>query len=280
MRKCPPPVVKSCFFGFILLVIFALQPPLAEAQVITYEGDVFPESDPSPWARIQQGTPAQRWIDNGLFCQFINAQFDGYNRSISEFTGSPSFFVTWREITDSPRSVMSHTPNGMSVASNGPDVFAFTVTTDRVQFIRDNPIGLVLNVDIQPGVMHSYYLALHGDLSYQWYIDGVVVNSGQYPSAYPSFGPLIQWWARCFTTDPPQSAKWDYVRYGVIPADHSGDIDRNGTVDETDLYFFVDCLLGPGYDAAGPSCRWADMNADGKADGADIQQFVSAMVGT
>ncbi|MBI5764095.1 MAG: hypothetical protein HZA51_11275 [Planctomycetes bacterium] len=72
---------------------------------------------------------------------------------------------------------------------------------------------------------------------------------------------------------------WDYVRYGVIPQEHSGDFNNNGTIDDTDLYYFVDCLLGPDYDAAGPGCKWADLNADGKADAADIQAFANAMLG-
>lgn len=71
---------------------------------------------------------------------------------------------------------------------------------------------------------------------------------------------------------------WDYVRYGVIPPEHSGDFNNNGAIDDTDLYYFVDCLLGPDYDDAGPGCTWADMNADGKADAADIQAFSTAML--
>ena len=86
----------------------------------------------------------------------------------------------------------------------------------------------------------------------------------------------MEWVARYYNDE--QTARWDYVRYGVIPADHSGDFDSNGIVDQSDLYFFVDCLLAPDYDAAGPGCRWADMNGDGKADGADVQLFVRAML--
>jgi hypothetical protein len=33
------------------------------------------------------------------------------------------------------------------------------------------------------------------------------------------------------------------------------------------------------HDAAGPGCKWADMNADGVANGADIQLFVNMMLG-
>jgi len=280
MRQCPPLPLRKVS----LSIPWLLSAVAAHAQVVTYEGAGYPEADSgAPWTEISQNGPMQRWIDNGLFCQLISpGQLDAYNRSISEFTGVPSFFLTWREITDSPRSVMSHTPNVVVVASSVTSVlFHFRVTTDRVELLRGDAGGggSIFDVDIQPGVLHTYYLALHGDLSYVWYIDGAVANSGQYPSTFPDGSSAIQWGARCFTTDPPQNAKWDFVRYGVIPADHGGDFNNNGVVDETDVYFFVDCLLGPGYDAAGPGCRWADMNADGKTDGADIQLIVAAMTG-
>ncbi len=76
----------------------------------------------------------------------------------------------------------------------------------------------------------------------------------------------------------PSINEWDYVRYGVIPQNGSGDFNNNGTIDDTDLYYFVDCLLGPATDAAGPGCKWADLNADGTANAADIQAFANAMM--
>mgnify|MGYP001581359136 FL=1 len=125
-------------------------------------------------------------------------------------------------------------------------------------------------------MLHTYYLALHSDLAYQWLIDGQQVNSGQYPSAFPNANARIQWWARYYQNE--QTAQWDYLRYGVIPPDASGDFDSNSVIDDIDLYFFVDCLLGPDYDAAGPGCKWADLNADGTANAADIQAFATAML--
>jgi len=69
------------------------------------------------------------------------------------------------------------------------------------------------------------------------------------------------------------TTRWDYIRYGTIPDDASGDFDSDGDVDADDAYFFVDCLLGPG--SLWPGCAWADMNADGD----DVQAFVDAMLG-
>src|SRR5947209_2417277 len=109
---------------------------------------------------------------------------------------------------------MAHTVNGLN-AWGGPVAFTFHVTADQVKFIRDVSVGLILFVDIQPGMLHTYYVEIHSDLSYLWYIDGGVVNSGTYPGAFPSNSAAIQWWTRCFTTDLPQTAKFDYIRYGV-----------------------------------------------------------------
>jgi hypothetical protein len=265
-------------------VICAFHSARAGAQVIAFEasGSVFPEAASTPWTRVGTNN-ANRWFENGLFCQFVTnpnnfGQFDGYKRTFGELAGSPSFFVAWREMTDCPRSDIDGAPSGLAAnSSTGHIDFTFYITRDLVRFIRDNPIGLVLYVDIAPDVMHSYYLALQSDLSYSWYIDGVVVNSGQYPSAFPTVSAQLIWAAAYWAQD--HTTKWEYVRYGVIPPDNSGDFNNNGAVDETDVYYFVDCLLGPDYDAAGPGCKWADMNADGSADGADVQLFVTAMTG-
>lgn len=255
------------------------------AQVTYYEGNAPPETDAFPWTRY--GTfDCQRWVDNGIFYQLLAqeccptgyGQNDGYKRTCGEFTGSSSFFVTWREMNTCPRTDIGGNPAGVSVwSSTGHDVFAFKITSDQVEFARDNPLAFVMDIDAQPGVLHTYYLALHTDLSYTLYIDGAVVNFGHYPSPFPNANAQIQWWARYYNDE--QTARWDYIRYGVIPTDHSGDFDSNGVVDSDDLYFFLDCLLGPDYDASGPGCRWADMNGDGIADGRDVQLLCRAMIG-
>ena len=270
---------RAAWTGTLLLTALSLQN--ASAQIVTYEGSVMPESDVAPWSRIIQGPAAQRWSNGTCFFQLISpAEFDGYTRLIGNFTGAGSFFVTWREMTDIPRSYLSTIPNGLAMGTSmNSDFFHFTVLRDQVQFVRDNPLGLEFYIDVQPGVMHTYYLELRSDLSYKWYIDSVMTNSGHYPDPYPVIDANMVWSTRCFSSMPSQNAQWDYVRYGVIPADHSGDFDSNGVVDSNDLYFFLDCLLGPDYDASGPGCRWADMNGDGKADGRDVQLFVRAMIG-
>ena len=108
-----------------------------------------------------------------------------------------------------------------------------------------------------------------------WYIDNEIMVSDTPSGPYPAFFPTINWRTRSWWLD--NTTEWDYIRYGTIPADGSGDFDSGGVVDQTDVFFFVDCLLGP--DADGPGCRWADMNGDTITDGADIQLFAEAMIG-
>jgi hypothetical protein len=62
------------------------------------------------------------------------------------------------------------------------------------------------------------------------------------------------------------------VHYG-----ERGDFDRANGVDPADLPVFIDVLLGANTDCV--DLLIADMNADGKNDGLDIQLFVDAITG-
>jgi len=128
-------------------------------------------------------------------------------------------------------------------------------------------------VDIAPGIPHTYYLEIRSAQLFTWYIDGQVAATGVPEAILNLSDGVIAWRAKSWYL--PSTTKWDYIRYGTIPADGSGDYDSNGVVDTTDVYFFLDCLLGP--DANGPGCRWADLNGDGQVNGDDIQPFAAAL---
>jgi len=68
--------------------------------------------------------------------------------------------------------------------------------------------------------------------------------------------------------------RWDYVRFGVIPKDGSGDYDSDGAVSAFDYYFAAECMGagGPGHDA-GPGCRFADFDGDSDTDLADFAEL-------
>jgi len=70
---------------------------------------------------------------------------------------------------------------------------------------------------------------------------------------------------------------WDYIRYGTIPEEASGDYDSDEDVDLDDYYYVHECFSqsGPGVDA-GPGCRFADFDGDSDVDFKDLAAFQNA----
>ncbi len=193
------------------------------------------------------------------------------------FGGSAEFFIEWRLYADGDSSEITGTAPASLVATSdtGGIQYHFTIARDQARLIRDNFLPIVY-VSMNSGLPHTHRLELRGQTSYVWYIDGRIVDSGIPEGAFPgSDADRLSFRAKSEYLD--NTVWWDYIRYGVIPRDRSGDYDSNGVVDATDVYFFLDCLLGP--DANGPGCRWADMNSDGKVNGDDIQPFAAALAG-
>ena len=99
--------------------------------------------------------------------------------------------------------------------------------------------------------------------------------------AYPDATSRLTWGA--FREYVDATTRWDFVRFGQIPLDASGDYDSDAAVTLIDQYFVADCLTkdgpvllgGPGNDA-GPGCRFADFDADSDVDLLDFASFQSA----
>lgn len=257
----------------------------ASAQVRTYEGTVFPEV--LGWERV--GTAdADRWIEHGWFFHYADlgawapgpfGEQDYYQRSMAEFAGAPAFFVEWRVATDVPSALfdVSGVATVLSVTGTRGVKYHFTLTDDVVRLIRDNFLPIVF-VDLDAPVAHTYRLELYGAESYVWSIDGQVIDSGIPENVYPDATSFIIWGTSHDEYD--NTARWDYVRFGVIPPDGIGDYDSDGAVTQNDFYFFHECLTnirpgingGPDNDA-GPGCRFADFDFDSDTDLADFAEF-------
>ncbi len=255
--------------------------PFVFADVFSYEANSFP--DEAGWDIIQIWCDPEQWVEDGWFFQHVElcpgdpppgGQKGSYRRSLAEYIGTEQWFVEWVVETDTDRSEI---PWGggprLSAWSNGAVNYAFSMAGDQAKLNRDNTLPIIY-VDIEPGVPHTYRLELYGDQAYVWYIDSEIVDAGVPEGAFPSFNPHMNF--RNKAAWLPNTCKWDYIRYGVIPQPASGDFDSDGDADSDDLYFFQDCLLGP--DADGPGCLWADMNGDRQVDGADIPLFVDALL--
>ncbi len=245
------------------------------AQVVSYEANSFPEPE---WERIVDCTP-ERWIEDGWLHQEVEAlqcdpvsDTDAYIRELGEFDGVATFFVEWRIEADGDRAEIPFGgPAALGSGSFGPVNYTFFIARDQAKLNRDNRLPIVF-VDIQPGVPHTHRLELYGAERYVWYIDGEVVDSGRPEGQYPSNTPSMAWQARSRNLD--SHVRWDYIRYGVIPEDGSGDYDSDDDVDQDDYYFFHECLAasGPGIDA-GPGCRFADFDHDTDVDLDDFAAF-------
>ncbi|MGE0480820.1 MAG: hypothetical protein AB7Q17_10160 [Phycisphaerae bacterium] len=153
--------------------------------------------------------------------------------------------------------------------------------------IRDNRVP-ILFATIAAGVAHRYRLELVGANSYALYIDDALVEFGVPEGAYPSFSPRIAWAVGMGYF--PNTTRWDYIRYGVIPQDAGGDFDSDGDIDPFDLHYFFECFDGMPDElaagitrgpqrASGPGCRWADMDSDGDTDLLDFAQFSARYTG-
>jgi hypothetical protein len=250
------------------------------AQVVSYEGTSLPEDQ--GWERIEVLFPADRWLQDGWFFQQPEivapgppqvGEEDFYRHSFADFAGVQTFFVEWRIETDGTQQGIPNVSPASLVAGGRMGIFYhFTIAEDQVRFI-DSDLSVLL-IDIQPGVPHTYRLELFADALYVFYIDGENIDSDVPEGPYPTSDSRITFGARAGVED--STTRWDYIRYGTIPEDGSGDYDSDGDVDEADLVAFQECLLGP--DADGPGCSWADMDGNGITDGQDIGLFVDALL--
>ncbi len=250
------------------------------AQVVSYEAtSFFPEE--VGWERDFTLFPADRWLENGWLVQFAEivdpgppeeVERDSYRRTIGEFSSSPTLFVEWTMFTDGPREgIQAVAPAALAAGGQMGIIYHFTIAEDQVRFIRGSQFP-VLWIDIAPQIFHTYRIELYSDELYVWYIDGEEIDSGVPEGAYPTPDSVVAFRGKAGLEDV--FVWWDYIRYGVIPADGSGDFDSNGEVGLYEVYYFQECLLTPA--GSWPGCAWADMDFDADTDCDDWFLFLAA----
>jgi hypothetical protein len=251
-------------------------------QLFSYEADSFPTA--AGWQIGQNWCDPLEWVDSGKFVQQVElcpgypppgGQQSSFIRSLEEFVGVDPFFLEWRMETNGDQSeLLWGGPADISVWSYGGVNYRFSISGDQADMTRDNTLPIPV-ANYEPGV-HTFRLELFDSTLYVWYVDGDIIDQGQPEGAFPSFTPAITF--RTKAAFLPNTTVWDYIRYGRMPDDGSGDFDSDGDLDDEDLYFVQECAGMPGEDA-GPGCRFADFDGDSDVDLVDLAQFQAGFTG-
>ncbi len=251
------------------------------AQVVSSEFFSDPVSE--GWDLTVEYCEPESWNDEGWYHQQLDLDAcppgpgggrESYVRWITDFNGQPQFFLEFRLHTDGDRSeIPGGAPTVVTMFNFFGVLYHVTVARDLVQFFRDADLPIWF-IEIEPGVAHTYRIELYPD-RYTFYIDGYLIDEGVPEGPFPAHDARAtlggrSWYLPCHNT-------WDYIRYGVIPVDGTGDYDSDIAVTLDDYYFFHECLTnqrpgingGPGQDA-GPGCRFADFDFDDDVDMEDI----------
>lgn len=264
------------------LVTLNLAGPVC-GQVFSYECNSL--SEEAGWeVQVLYCDPELR-VDGGWFVQHVKPGCGGppnggqhdLGRTLDEYAGVESFFVEWRVHTDGDRSEIDGTaPANLAVGNVFGVVYHCTIARDlvRFSFFRRPTVFF----PIEPDYPHTYRLELYGDTRYILFVDGFVEDIGVPEGAFPTNRSQIDWRAKSWYLE--STTKWDYIRYGRIPEDASGDYDSDDDFDLFDYYFVHECfsLSGPGVNA-GPGCRFADFDGDADTDLRDFAQFQNRFTG-
>jgi hypothetical protein len=247
-----------------------------------WEYDYFPEllgwdEDPDP-------VPGARRIENGWYFQSLGPAWESsfFRADIDRFMGVDGFFVEWRAVNDSPAWLVEETQVTaiMSAYGQAASWYRLTFADSAAALFRDPFLPFVV-AEVSPGIPHTYRLEVYAD-EYIWYIDGAVADSGVPEGPYPDANAALLWGTRSNGIGAATTSAWDYIRYGRIPDDASGDIDSDNEPDHVDTPYVVECLTrdGPGIfggpeQNAGPGCRFTDFDADQDVDLLDFAEFAN-----
>lgn len=276
---------KNMWRGLLLfgLLVGAATQPVA-AQVFASEFFSNPVSE--GWNLVVYYCNPETWNEDGRYHQVLDLEAcppgpgggrDVYSRSLQPLNGAATFFSEFRLVTDGDRSGIPYgVPTVLALGNNAGVIYHLTVARDLVKFARDVDLP-IWYIDVEPGVPHTYRIELYPD-RYAFYIDAYLIDEGVPEGPFPAYDSRITWQGD--SRYVPCHNAWDYIRYGVTPADGSGDYDNDAAITAFDFYFFQECLTnerpgingGPANDA-GPGCRFADFDQDGDTDLLDLAEF-------
>ncbi len=254
-----------------------------------FSSEFFSDPVSEGWDLSVQYCSPETWNDQGWYHQQLDLDAcppgpgggaDVYRRSLEPLNGTTQFFAEFRLQTDGQRSeIPGGAPALLAMGNNGGVLYHITVARDLVKFLRDVDLPIWI-IEIEAGVPHTYRIELYPN-RFAFYIDAYLIDEGVPEGPFPAHESSISWRGRSWYL--PCENAWDYIRYGVIPADASGDYDSDGAVTQDDFYFFHECLTNdrPGIHGgadndAGPGCRFADFDSDADTDLLDFAEFQNA----
>ncbi len=258
------------------------------ADVFSWEADSFPID--AGWDQVSQFCDPETWLEDGWYIQDVDMDAcpdetegaaDAYRRDLTEFLATPQYYVEWDvEGAGDQSEITGGAPASLSVFNSFGIHYVFFIARDLAKLNRDNLLPIVF-AEVAPGVAHVHRLELYGGDLYIWYIDGEIVDSGVPEGPFPADNARINFRGKSWHM--PNVIRWNYIRYGDIPAPGGGDFDSDGDIDGRDFYFFAECVAerGNGPDIpTDPGCLWADMDADGDVDLLDFAGFQQAFTGS
>ncbi len=272
----------------LLTFVAAAVPGLAQAQLVSYDANSFPEESGDGWIRLEALFPAERWLDAGwlfqapivLPCPPKCWTQDYYRRKLTDQSGLSSWHLAWVMVTDGPQAFGAVAPAVIVAGGTSGLLYHFTIAKDRARLIRGSQFPIVF-ADLEEGVPHLFRLELRNTPppgTYLFTIDGEVIDEGVAEGFYPTDDSRITFGASAAIED--SVTRWDFVRFGRIPDPGSGDMTGDGLIDLEDFRFFLECA-----DAGGPEtdtmagCLFADMDQDGDVDFHDFKTFQLAFTG-
>ena len=230
----------------VIVVALASQ---AYGEVYSFEGNSRLEVD--GWTLLQAFCDPAESIEDGWLVQHVELcpgfdppvgqQLD-YQIPLAVFQAAEEFFVEWRMMTNGDRAELPFTAPAALVTGNNSITYHITVANDQVRFIRDFPDFPVIWNDVQPSVPHTFRLLLQGTAAYALYIDGNIIDAGKPEGAAPASDSVIN--IRAKAKFSASTTRWDYIRFGTMPVDGSGDFDSDGDHDLRDFYFLHECISG------------------------------------
>jgi hypothetical protein len=205
-------------FRFLPLIVLLVD--CTYAQVVRYDGTVFPESAGQQWFRVPTANPSNRMIENGwlrqdsfvLPCPPDCTTTDTYERQIGDQSDIEEWVMEWVVETNTPLDAPCVCPASIVASGNQGIRYHFSIGNDSVRFLRDTSVFTPIN----PGP-HHYRLELDNRTetsTYRFLIDGKEIDAGIANGQFPTADSFVVFRAET-SFEMDNITRWDYIEFGT-----------------------------------------------------------------